>query len=332
MASGTLVAASARSRVGDKAWRYELMRVLLAYDGSAGATEAVALAEAIPWPSDSVLRVVSVIEPIMMPISGPWDRGATLSPELDAAITAYAHDTMGEVVERLGASGTSVEGLVLRGRAASEIIDVTSDLRADLVIVGSRGHGTIASLLLGSVSSEVVDHAPCPVLVARGTTLSRVVFATDESPSAQTAEAIVARWAIFDGLPIRVVSVADVAHPWTTGIAPTMYGQVLDAYAADLRQAKLEHQRIAADAAARLRDAGRVIDAEMRDGDAAGEIVAVAEQRGADLIVLGSRGRTGLTRLLLGSVARNVLSGSTVSVLIVRDGTEEVAEVGSELN
>ena len=292
-------------------------------------TEAVALAEAIPWPSDSVLRVVSVIEPIMMPISGPWDRGAALAPELDAAITEYAHETMREVVERLAVSGRSVEGLVLRGRAASAIIDAARDLRADLVIVGSRGHGTIASLLLGSVSSEVVDHAPCPVLVARGTTLSRVVFATDESPSAQAAEAILAQWAIFDGPPIRVVSVADVVRPLTTGIAPTMYRQVLDAYAADMRQAKQEHERAAADAAARLRDAGRVVEAEMRDGDAAGEIIAVAEQRDADLIVLGSRGRTGLTRLLLGSVARNVLSGSTVSVLIVRDATEDSTEIGA---
>jgi nucleotide-binding universal stress UspA family protein len=261
-----------------------------------------------------------VIEPIMMPISGPWDRGASLAPELDAAITAYAHDTMREVVERLGASGTSVEGLVLRGRAASEIIDAARDFRADLVIVGSRGHGSIASLLLGSVSSEVVDHASCPVLVARTATLSQVVFATDESPSAQAAEGLLARWAIF---------VADVVHPWTTGIAPTMYRRVLDAYAADMRQAKIEHERAAADATARLRDAGRVVVAEMRHGDAAGEIVAVAEQRGADLIILGSRGRTGLTRLLLGSVARNVLSGSTASVLIVRDAVEEPTEIGA---
>lgn len=302
------------------------MRVLLAYDGSAGATEAVALAEAIPWPSDSVLRVVSVIEPTMS-ISGPFDRGAALVPELDAAITKYAQELMREVVKRLGAPGRSVEGRVLRGRAASAIIDAARDFRADLAIVGSRGHGTIASLLLGSVSSEVVDHASCPVLVARTATLSQVVFATDESPSAQAAEAMLAQWTIFGGLLIHVVSIADVVHPWTTGIAPTMYGQVLDAYAADLRKAKVEHERIAADSAARLRDAGREVDAEMRDGDAAGEIIAVAEKRDADLIVLGSRGRTGLTRLLLGSVARNVLSGSTASVLIVRDGAEEPAEV-----
>ena len=92
---------------------------------------------------------------------------------------------------------------------------------------------------------------------------------------------------------------------------------------------RAEHERIATDAATRLRDGGRVVDVEVRAGDAAEEIIAVVEQQRADLVVLGSRGRTGLTRLLLGSVARNVLSGSTASVLIVRDGTEELAEVGA---
>lgn len=299
------------------------MRVLLAYDGSAGAAQAATLAGAIPWPSDSVLRVVSVIEPVLAPMSGPLDHGSVLSPELDAVITASANETLREVVDHLGSSGMSVDGEVLRGRAASAIIDDAQSFGADLVIVGSRGHGPIASLLLGSVSSEIVDHAGCPVLVARSTSLTQVVLATDESPAAQEAEAILARWRIFSGLPIRVVSVAEVIQPWTTGIAPTMYGQVLDAYDAELRESKLEHQRIAADAAGRLRESGHVVDAEMRHGDAAGEIVAAAEQRGADLIVIGSRGRTGLTRLLLGSVARNVLSGSSASVLIVRESRPE---------
>ena len=302
------------------------MRVLLAYDGSAGAAEAAALTDAIPWPSDSVLRVVSVIEPILTPMSGPWDRGSVLSPELDAAVTASANETLRQVVERLGSSGRSVGGSALRGRAASTIVDDAREFRADLVIVGSRGHGAIATLLLGSVSSEVVDHAPCPVLVARGPSLSRAVFATDGSPSAQAAEAILARWPIFAGLPVHVLSVAEVVHPWTTGIAPTMYGQVLDAYAAELRESKAQHQRIATDAAARLRESGRQVDSEMRDGDAAGQIIAAAEKRGADLIVLGSRGRTGLTRLLLGSVARNVLSGSTASILVVHEPPENPQE------
>lgn len=295
------------------------MRVLLAYDGSAGATEAAALTQAIPWPNDSELRVVSVIEPILSAMSGPWDRGYVLSPELDAAVTASANETLRGVVDRFASSGRSVDGSVLRGRAASVIVDDARDFRADLVVIGSRGHGAIATLLLGSVSSEVVDHAPCPVLVARCPSLTRVVFATDDSPSAQAAEAILARWPIFGGLPIHVLSVAEVVRPWTTGIAPTMYGQVLGAYAAELRESKDQHRQIATNAATRLRESGRRADAEMRDGDAAAEIIAAAEKRRADLIVLGSRGRTGLTRLLLGSVARNVLSGSSASVLVVHE-------------
>lgn len=305
------------------------MRVLVAYDGSAGADRAVALAEAITWPDGSVLRVVSVIEPTVMPIAGPWDHGAAFVPDLDAATTAYADSTMLAVVERLRASGASVEGVVLAGRAASAIIDDALEFRADLVIVGSRGHGTIASLLMGSVSSEVVDHASCPVLVARDAMMSRVVFATDGSPSSQAAEAVLARWPIFAGVPMSVVSVADVVHPWTIGIAPTMYEQAADAYAAELREAKDDHQRTAAEAAARLRERGRLAEAEVRDGNPASQIVALAAERGADLIVLGSRGRTGLSRLVLGSVARNVLSGSTTSVLIVRTGADEPREVGA---
>jgi nucleotide-binding universal stress UspA family protein len=302
------------------------MRIIVAFDGSAAATDAVALVDGMAWPAESVLRVVSAIEPDLS-ISGPLYGGAALSTEIEEAITAYTHDTLRSVVERLRSPGRTVEGEILRGRVASSIIDHARDFRADLVVVGSRGHGTIASLLLGSVSSEVVDHAPCPVLVARTTGMTHVVFATDGSPSAEAAERILSGWPIFNGPQIRVVSVADIVRPWTTGIAPTMYGQVLDAYAAELREAKVEHEAIAADTAARLGDVGRAADAEVRDGDAAEEIIAVVEEQRADLVVLGSRGRTGLTRLLLGSVARNVLSGSTASVLIVREGTEGTVEV-----
>lgn len=304
------------------------MRVLLAYDGSAGATEAVGLAETIAWPTDSALRVVNVVEPALMSAAGSWEAGAILTPELDAAITAYAREIIHEVVERLRSSGMSVDGQVLRDRAASAIVDAARDFAADVVMVGSRGHGTIASLLLGSVSSEIVDHADCPVLVARTANLRRVVFATDGSPAARAAEAILGGWPIFRGVPIDVVSVARVVHPWTVGVAPTMYEQVRDADADELRAAKVEHERIAEEAVVRLREAGGAADAQMRHGDPASEIVAAAEERGADLIILGSRGRSGLTRVLLGSVARNVLSGSTASVLIVRAGAESSGAEG----
>ena len=295
------------------------MRILIAYDGSAGAAQAVALAKGIDWPAGSMVRVVSVVEPATLP---QWSTGAA-TPELqerDALAQVVAEQAA--VVGRLSAPDCTVDAVLLRDRPASGLVDQAREFAADLVIVGSRGHGPIASLLLGSVSAEVVDHAPCPVLVARRSTVERVVFATDGSATAAAAEDVVARWPIFASVPIRVVSVADIVRPWTTGIAPTMYTQVLNAYAKDVAEAEAEHLGIATGAAKRLVEAGRLADAEVRKGDAAAEIIAVAQESGANLVVVGSRGQTGLKRIVLGSVARNVLVGSDASVLIIHQPAE----------
>ena len=290
------------------------MRVLIAYDGSAGAAQAVALAEGIDLSAGSMVGVVSVVEPATLP---QWSTGGA-TPELqerDALAQVVAEQAA--VVGRLSAPDRTVDAVLLRDRPASGLVDQAREFSADLVIVGSRGHGPIASLLLGSVSAEVVDHAPCPVLVARRSTLERVVFATDGSMAAAAAEDVLVRWPIFASVPIRVVSVADVVRPWTTGIAPTMYTRVLNAYAKDVGEAEAEHLRIATGSAKRLAEAGRSADAEMRKGDAAAEIIAVAQESGADLVVVGSRGQTGLKSIVLGSVARNVLVGSDASVLVI---------------
>ncbi|MCY7418767.1 MAG: universal stress protein [Chloroflexi bacterium] len=295
------------------------MRIMVATDGSSHAAHTTELVAGITWPPDSILRIISVIEPSLVFLS-PWLGGAaTYSPDLDAQVETYQQAEMATVVRHLGAANRTVEGAVLRGRPATVIVDEASTFDADLVIVGSRGRGPIASLVLGSVSSEVVDHAPCPVLVARTSGLVRVVLAADGSPSAATAEAVIARWPIFDGLPIRVASVADLAQPWHTGMAAPTYDQVIEAHARDLKEATAEHQRIANESVERLRAAGRDSTAEVRTGDAASEIIAAAREWNADLVVLGSRGRTGLTRLLLGSVARNVVYGSAASILVVRE-------------
>ena len=143
-----------------------------------------------------------------------------------------------------------------------------------------------------------------------------MIFATDGSVPSAAAEAVLSTWPIFERLPIHVVSVADVAEPWHTGIAPTMYRQVIEAHATDLAEAKAEHTRIAEDMTARLRALGRQAEAAVRNGDAAAEIIAAAAEVHAGLVVIGSRGRTGLASAMLGSVARNVLHGSAASVLV----------------
>lgn len=289
------------------------MRVLVAYDGSDGAMKAVGLVGSAAWPSASLIRVVSVVEPIVVPSREPWrnEAMATLA-STDAA------DRNAESVRRLRSPDRSVEGAVLHGRPATVVVDEAHTFGADVIVMGSRGRGSIASLLLGSVSAEVTDQAGCPVLVARAPAMTQVVLATDESPSALAAESIVIEWPIFAALPIRVVSVAETVHP-TSGVAPFMVDQVRAAHAEYRHELTGAHQRAAEEAAERLRHAGRPAESEIREGDAAAEIIAVADERSADLIVLGSRGRTGLKRLLLGSVARNVLSGTKASVLVVHE-------------
>ena len=122
---------------------------------------------------------------------------------------------------------------------------------------------------------------------------------------------------MFADAQIRVVSVAEVLAPWHTGLAPTMYRAALDAYSKDLENAQTAHSTVARDAASRLEAAGRIVEPKVRVGDAAAEIIDEAADWPADMVVLGSRGLTGISRFVLGSVARNVLQGSQSSVLIV---------------
>ncbi|HET9456659.1 MAG TPA: universal stress protein [Candidatus Limnocylindrales bacterium] len=294
------------------------MRVLLAYDGSVAADEAVTLATSVEWPSDSTIRVAGVVEPPLVLPGVPWaGAGVAVAPEVDAQMAAHLEAQVAEAVRRLRSTGAGVEGAVLRGRPATVLVDEAGAFGADLVVAGSRGHGEIATLVLGSVSAEIVDHAPCPVLVARRPSLHRILFATDASEASAAAEAVLVAWRIIANAAVRVLSVASIVEPWHTGIAPTMYRQVVDAYSRDLEEAKVQHRRIASEAADRLAAAGRTVDHRIATGDAATAIVAGADEFEADLVVLGSRGQTGLTRMVLGSTARNVLHGSHASVLIV---------------
>jgi nucleotide-binding universal stress UspA family protein len=301
------------------------MRVLVAYDGSAGAELAASFVLGGRWPDGSSARVVAVIEPTaaLDPSMPGAPSRLTSSPELEAEIQEYLAAEVDAPVGRRRAAGLEADGGVARGRPASVLVDEARQSAADLVVIGSRGHGPIASLVLGSVSAEVVDHAPCPVVVARDARHDRVLFATDGSVSAEDAESLIDEWPIFDGTTIRVLSVAEDIRPWHTGVAPTMVRQVAAAHAEELQKAKAAHEVLVHETAERLTAAGRAADAALRVGDAAAEIVAEAESWGADLVVMGSRGRTGLTRILLGSVARNVLQGSRSSVLIVRDRSRD---------
>src|SRR5512138_1988183 len=101
-------------------------------------------------------------------------------------------------------------------------------------------------------------------------------------------------------------------------MAPGLYDQVMESYSENVQEARREVAALVSVTADRLANAGLETSVDVRDGDPAACIVKAATELGVDLIVCGTRGLTGLSRLLLGSVARNVLLHAPCSVLIVR--------------
>jgi nucleotide-binding universal stress UspA family protein len=303
------------------------MKVLLATDGSAAAETALELAASITWPAESTIRLVSVIEPVETILSGAWT--PALSQDIEDQVDellASADVVLEHAARQLAGSGATIEREVMRGRAGSCVVEDATRFGADLIIIGSRGHGSIGSMLLGSVSAEVADHAPCPVLVARTPRLTRIILGTDGSQYAFAAEQWLRRWPIFSQAAIEVTSVAYLGMPWTSGLALSAYTGSGEDYADTGRQIIADHRQTAETAAERLSSAGLRATARVAEGDAAQELIRIAADDQADMIVLGTHGRTGLARLIMGSVARNVMLHAHCSVLIVRATEEEAAK------
>lgn len=280
------------------------MRVLVAHDGSPGADMATSLAASLPWPDGSLIRLIGAREGELEPVP-PSEPG----PATDRPAAADFRVVLEAAARTLRKPGVAVDHVVRPGDPAAAIVHEAVDFGAHLVVTGSRGLGRIETLFAGSVAAAVIDGAPCPVLVARTPSVHRILLAADGSPPSAEATEIFARWPMFEALPIDVLSVATaVGH----------YGEPPAGSGLHEAEVSARQQKVADAAAMRLRDAGRETAGHVRTGDAAAQIVGFAATRSSDMIVLGSRGRTGLTRTLLGSVTREVLSSTPSSVLIVR--------------
>jgi nucleotide-binding universal stress UspA family protein len=296
------------------------MRILLAIDGSAAAGRARDLVARLPWPTGSHIRIAAALEHssdlvgLRGMVGGDGD-----SRDIETSTIRRLDDALEDSVGELTRPGITVDRVVLRGRPANAIVTEAKDFGADLIVMGNRGHSGMTAMLLGSVSAEVTTHAPCPVLVARRDRVARVLFATDGSPAAEHAEHVLSDWPVFRGLPVDVVSVAEVGMPWSTGMAPGVYDQVLESYSNAIDDARGQCLGFARQTADRFTETGYTAEAEVREGPPAEEIIATAGAHGTDLIVMATRGHTGLARVLFGSVARNVLLQAPCSVLVVRE-------------
>jgi nucleotide-binding universal stress UspA family protein len=137
-------------------------RILLAVDGSEHAVHAAKVAAELAHRMKSAeLRIVTAYDPIPPYLGEP-----NLQVAIDARLIE-AQEILKRAVELVGDSNVDVHTELIEGNPAEAIIEVAQTRNSDVIVMGSRGLGRLAGLLLGSTSQKVVSHAPCPVLIVR---------------------------------------------------------------------------------------------------------------------------------------------------------------------
>lgn len=225
-------------------------------------------------------------------------------------------------VDVTGRAPEQFEPIVAHGSPSSVIVDRAEQAGAELIVIGSRGQTGASSNLLGSVAGRVVRYAHCPVLIARPDgRAARILAATDLSDPSLPALAAAAREAAGTQAHVtalhclELVTSAAVGPEYGLAFAPAAAVEIL----AEVRS--LAEQRLAEAA----QQVGLAADLRVVEGTPSTTILDTARDLDADLVVLGTRGRTGLRRVVLGSVAEAVIRDAPCSVLAVRLGQDSKA-------
>ena len=290
-----------------------LRRLLVGYDGSDCAAAASAFAL---W------------------LAGKTHAQATLMhvcPELSAAPhaahTAHPQALITAAEQRLGqtahwrrqldslrdyaAVDAEVDCAVVRGHPAGALLEEASARAADLILVGSTGVGPLRGALLGSVSSQVVEHARCPVMVFREghptspAHVRSVVVGLDGSPS--SLHAVTLAVALAESLAAKLVLV--YAHEPSVAFGPP---------SPRLRDEIRHHGTETLSAARRAVTRDVEVVEVLAEGPVRQRLVEACNEHGPAVLVVGSRGHGGFAGLLLGSTSRWVLNHATCPVVVAR--------------
>lgn len=143
------------------------LKILLALDDSEYSATAIKEIVGRPWPTRTTVRVLSVVELVPPPAAELWyDAGGSLEG-VQKGLRKRAKELTTRAGEKLKKHKLKVETVVQEGHARSVIVDEARKWSADLIVMGSHGYTGLTRLLLGSVASFVVSHAPCSVEVVR---------------------------------------------------------------------------------------------------------------------------------------------------------------------
>ena len=296
------------------------MKVLIGVDGSAGSAEAV--------------RFVGKL------LSGDAEVGLYYSPPevsvkhadneiVQRARQALAQTVFDEASQLLPKAVQTTHNIVGTQKAAHGLVVAADDWRADLLVVGARGIGTVKGLLLGSVSRSVAHTASIPVLVVRQNKElppqeMKVLLASDRSPASEHAAEVLGWFRWPAGSAGRVVAVVESMFvgkvpPWVQDQARDDDTEALakvwvEEHEAELLAVNEQMQEYTEKLPAIFHEQKPIVG----EGYPSEQILEAIATEAADMVAVGARGLNLWERLLMGSTSDKVLSHAPCSVLVVR--------------
>lgn len=287
------------------------MKILVAVDGSGSSSGVIGEVAQQPWPEGTEFAVIQVVDPFFF----------TKAPLPLEEAKQSARRSVEELSVPLRDAGWSVSPDVILDNPRHALPRAANEWRADLIVIGSHRRGAMGRLLLGSTAQAVLRHAECSVEIVRvveegGSGVGmRVLVPTDGSKHAEAALRSIAERPWPPRSEFKVLTSPE--YPVLVGEYPYYAPEQVT----ELTKQSLEHAKSAVKSGAELLEkAGLRVTAEvMQPKDTpAQSILDAAEDWKADLIVMGSHGRRGFDRLVLGSVSETVALHAKCSVEVVR--------------
>ncbi len=267
-----------------------LNQVVVATDGSDFSSGAIRVGVALSN------RAQATVVGLSISLYSP--EYTTLVPNLQEDSAARAKEALNTFI---GEAGPEARTLIHEASdPAQGIVEGAEGADADLIVMGRRGKRGLARTMVGDATVKVIGRASCPVLVvpkAAQLWQHHILLATDGSEYSEAAASVAGFLARQAGLPVTVVSVVTSSHS---------------------EARRQEAERAVNSKVERLREMALTVQGQVVEGRPDEAIVKAAEAVGADLIVMGSHGRTGLTKILMGSVSERVIGQAACPVLVVK--------------
>lgn len=286
-------------------------RILIPTDGSDSAGRAITSALSISSRFDAQCHGIFVLDTREIPQGIEVDLTQLLTDQGESALDSF------EAAANETDVSTVVELIEGSNRIHEEILAYADAKESDLIVMGSHGRRGLERFLLGSVAEHTLRHASIPVMIVRSEpidkSIDRILLPTDGSRGASAAIAHALELATAFDATLHVINVVDVHALTGEHLSHTIY-QEFERMGQEAVDSVIEDAN----------DAGvESIEASVLTGTPSRSITEYVDERDIDLIVMGTHGRSGIQRYLLGSVTERVLRTASTPVLTVPSITNE---------